>query len=313
MFSYINFLLGYLPLLFNDIFSQVILVTYVIYVSVTGLFSKLINSVTKGFLLTPSNKLGYRYNTTSLTTRLNTGVTHHLSTFFTNTSERANLGINYLHFFSKNLSQTNNNLNLLTNYLSVPRLTTTYLSPSMFINIDNLMYSTLKVRGGVTGLKKTFTEEEFLYIKSPNIDHRKVQNTQLNLNWLNHFTSTSIPLTRFNFNIIPNMSISKQQRWLVRNSLLNESVMSNSFLLTQTKKLLGSGLLDKNFSNKTLWLPTKLSKMSSSESVVYLNNLTRQLTNQNTQELFLGSSYLTSNSFKNLNFFENSRLWLFKK
>jgi hypothetical protein len=46
--------------------------------------------------------------------------------------------------------------------------------------------------------------------------------------------------------------MAKQQRWLTKNSLLNESIMPNSFLVTQSKKLIGLGFLDKDFTDKTL-------------------------------------------------------------
>jgi hypothetical protein len=119
--------------------------------------------------------------------------------------------------------------------------------------------------------------------------------------------------TTFNFNIENNLSIAKQQRWLVRNSLLTESIIPNSFLITQSKKLIGSGVLDKDFTNKTLWLPTKSSKLSSIESLTYFNNLSNQLFKNNFSKNYLNTNNLEQADFTNLNFFENSRLWLFKK
>jgi hypothetical protein len=89
--------------------------------------------------------------------------------------------------------------------------------------------------------------------------------------------------------------------------------MPNSFLITQSKKLLGSGFLDKNISDKTLWLPAKLSKLSSIESSTYLNNLSSQLFKTSVESNSFKVNNLNQAFLQNINFFENSRLWLFKK
>merc|ERR1711862_362104 len=89
--------------------------------------------------------------------------------------------------------------------------------------------------------------------------------------------------------------------------------MGNSFLITQSKKLIGLGFLDKDFADKTLWLPTKSSKLSSIESLNYFNNLSNQIFKKKIDKPFLQLNKLQQSEFINLNFFENSRLWLFKK
>jgi hypothetical protein len=107
--------------------------------------------------------------------------------------------------------------------------------------------------------------------------------------------------------------MAKQQRWLTRNSLLSESVIPNSFLITQAKKLIGQSTLNKDFTSKTLWLPTKSSKLSSIESSIYFNNINNQLFSTQRNDFFLKNNQLLQNNFDSINFFENSRLWLFKK
>jgi hypothetical protein len=71
--------------------------------------------------------------------------------------------------------------------------------------------------------------------------------------------------------------------------------------------------LNKDFTDKTLWLPTKLSKLSTTESYSYFNKLTNYYNNSNYSNKFLNSNELNSNNFNNLNFFENSRIFLVKK
>jgi hypothetical protein len=119
--------------------------------------------------------------------------------------------------------------------------------------------------------------------------------------------------SHFNFNLKTNLILAQQQRWFAKNSLLTESITHNSFLLTQAKKLIGSGTLDKDSSSKSLWLPTKSSKLSSIESSTYFNNLTRQLFKKTLETDYLHTNKLTHSFFNNLNFFENSRIFLLKK
>jgi hypothetical protein len=108
--------------------------------------------------------------------------------------------------------------------------------------------------------------------------------------------------------------MSKEQRWLVKNSLISEAVVNNSFLITQAKKLIGSGTLNKDYTSNTLWLPTKSSNLSTLESSIYFNNLSQNLfSNNGTKTPFLKLNNLTQSNFNNLNFFENSRLWTLKK
>jgi hypothetical protein len=117
----------------------------------------------------------------------------------------------------------------------------------------------------------------------------------------------------FNFNLENNLNVAKQQRWLVKNSLLTESIIPNSFLITQSKKLLGTGLVNKDFSNSTLWLPTKHSNLSSAESSIHLNNISNQLYQTVKPINHLKTNQILHSNFVNINFFENSRIWLFKK
>lgn len=52
--------------------------------------------------------------------------------------------------------------------------------------------------------------------------------------------------TLSNFNIYTNLGQSKQDRWLLRNSLLANSSSVDANAYTQTKKLLGTTALDAN-------------------------------------------------------------------
>jgi hypothetical protein len=151
--------------------------------------------------------------------------------------------------------------------------------------------------------KYDITKKESYYVDSKTYDFTKTKTTQITLNDIHKIGKTLNYPSHFNFNLKTNLILAQQQRWLAKNSLLTESITHNSFLLTQAKKLVGSGTLDKDSSNKSLWLPTKSSKLSSIESSAYFNNLTRQLFKKTSESDHLYTNKLTHSFFNNLNFF----------
>lgn len=149
------------------------------------------------------------------------------------------------------------------------------------------------------------------------INTNRIINNHLNLKSIHLYTNTHESLLQFDFNLINNINIGKEQRWLVKNSNLTEFLTKNNNSLTQSKKLIGQSYYSPNFINKNLWLPTKLSNMSNTETLSYINNL-----NNLTYPNLFGSSELNtskpanltrSQDLINLNFIENSRLWITKK
>jgi hypothetical protein len=124
----------------------------------------------------------------------------------------------------------------------------------------NFKNTTLRTKLNTNNLKSytpnniTLSESRYVYgtfdndINSAN----KNRTLSLSLDKLNRFLSKPKNPSNFDFNIENNLNISKQQRWLVKNSLLSESILNNSFLITQSKKLIGLGTLDKDYTSKTL-------------------------------------------------------------
>jgi hypothetical protein len=122
----------------------------------------------------------------------------------------------------------------------------------------------------------------------------------------------------FDLNLEKSLLNSKEQRWLVKNSLLTEFMVSNSYSLTQSKQLMGVLPYNSNFSIQNLWLSTKLFSSSSVESIMYANKWSNfsypTYTFLNSINFSFCKNFNNNYSnFINLNFFENSRLWLFKK
>jgi hypothetical protein len=183
------------------------------------------------------------------------------------------------------------------------------------ISSNGLLKSTLKYRSSNTfSNKNTLTLSESFYTGMASTTDFRIHNIQLSLNDIHRILKKNKYPNLFLFNLENNLNMAKQQRWFAKNSLLSESIIPNSFLVTQVKKLIGTGLLDNDFTNKTLWLPTKASKLSSVESFKYFSNLSGNIFSKDDFTLnHLQSNNLRQSFFKNINYFENSRLWLFKK
>jgi YHS domain-containing protein len=211
--------------------------------------------------------------------------------------------------FSKSLSQVKTHL-MFVDYYSHRNTNCNYHRL-----MTNTFYNTLisKTKSNISINNHNTTNSESYYVDPKGYDFSKTKTTQITLNDIHKMNKTVNYPSHFNFNLKTNLILAQQQRWLAKNSLLTESITHNSFLVTQAKKLIGSGTLDKDSSNKSLWLPTKSSKLSSVESSSYFNNLTRQLFKKNPETSYLYTNNLTHSFFNNLNFFENSRIFLLKK
>jgi hypothetical protein len=299
--------------LFNDLFSQIIVILYAAYVLVSKYINLFITRLGGNILPTVTpNPRSFSKKVVSDDGAAGTQSTT-LSKLFAKTIPSTPTKTNFLlGSFSKKLSVASQNISLTTNSIPVNSflfpLKTTSTGP------DNFNYSTIKLKKlKRVGMGKTLTDGESYYSFINISLNSKSHTTRTNLNSIYRISMLHKNLTFFNFNLENNINISKQQRWLVKNSLLSESIVPNSFLITQVKKLLGSGIFDKDFGNKTLWLPAKSSQLSSTESTIYLNNLKDHLFKNGSLSGFLQTNSLNQVNFSNLNFFENSRLWLFKK
>jgi hypothetical protein len=174
-----------------------------------------------------------------------------------------------------------------------------------------LIFKFLLIDNSTLNFIPKITASESIYSSNILKQKNKQFNASYNLNNLYKYTMASQLLNRYDFNLYINMVISKEQRWLNKNSLLTESLTKNSNLFTQSKKLLGLNPYSNTSTSKNLWLPTKLSNLNSTESLSYINNSINSLypslltKNHNYNILFNqdNSSFLL-----NLNFFENSRL-----
>ena len=297
-FAYINFFLGYIPLMLSDLISQVIFVTYLIYTLIIKFLYRACDTViSKNFLFLEKN-IPTKFNANSVKSVKNCET---LSALNYSASS-------VIPFLPKQIFSVQQKLLYLT-----PDYTIKYTPLSYLLTNQT---SILKLRDSISSkfrTKLTVTEQESKYLGLSNLNNFKVHNKVFSLNENNNFFRTINYPNNFNFNLQNNLNVSKQQRWLAKNSLLTESIMSNSFLITQSKKLIGLGFLDKDFASKTLWIPSKSTNLSAKESHNYFNNITNHLFTQNSISNFNYSNKNTAHHFNFLNFFENSRLFLVKK
>lgn len=302
LFSYVNFILGYIPLTLHEGWSQVLIYIYITHLFFTNLLLLFVNTITTKYLnlwSTSYSKLTYpskKQNSTSIQNKVNNLTIYNwLGQLYTTN----NVYLNVLNF-----SKTLSNLELNLNNLNTLPVVTSYsigTNTKLFSIGKNIKYPT----------KRLILDTETYYVNS--VDSLK--NTKTTLSAINSTTKKNKSLQPLNFNIISNLGNAKEQRWLVRNSLLSNGILTNSSLITQSKKIIGLGLYNKDLTTNSLWFPTKTSKTNPLETTNQLNSIVN-----NTQNDFSTINYLFHKNYNlhkstitTLNFFENSRLWLTKK
>jgi hypothetical protein len=151
---------------------------------------------------------------------------------------------------SKTLSKVRKDLSLVNSD------TVALSSTKNIINLNNLGYLTILTKvphkPNYLVISNSITSSESLYTRSSHLNNTRSHNSTLTLNELYTLTQSHQYPHTFNLNLKTNLDIANQQRWLTKNSLLTESIVNNSFLITQSKKLIGSGLLNKDFTNQNL-------------------------------------------------------------
>jgi hypothetical protein len=147
--------------------------------------------------------------------------------------------------------------------------------------------------------------------------------TSLNSEFVQQFDTESANLNKVgiynsalaitNLNTQDALKSSKQDRWLVRNSLLSENLVLNSSAFTQSKKLLGVNFLNSEAASKNVWNSTKINSLDSTSGTTFISNLQELFSNQPLHNDNLAQLNATDPNLVNFNFFENSRMWLVKK
>ena len=112
-----------------------------------------------------------------------------------------------------------------------------------------------------------------------------------------------------NLNIMNQLSLAKQDRWFLKNSLLGDSLTKSTSNFTQAKKLIASGSFANNTSNN-VWLSSKAGSLNSAEALNFAMAL-----NKSVSSSAVDLNTLSFNNINNsqINFFEDSRFFFSKR
>jgi len=127
----------------------------------------------------------------------------------------------------------------------------------------------------------------------------------LSLGELNSFVKNQHLLVASN-NFSHNLNVAKNDRWLLKNSLMGEDLVTNTYKYTQLKSLLGDNILSSKSSSSNVWLSTNFKNLNSlSQNLLIFNPI--EVTNS------LQSNPGSFTNLNNFNFFEDSRFFILKR
>ena len=136
----------------------------------------------------------------------------------------------------------------------------------------------------------------------------------LNNNMLQNLNNQRFGIILNNLNIYNNLTQSKQDRWLLKNSLLSNSSTVDLNAFTQTKKLLGMNLFESSNTSRNIWNSSKLTQLTQTEELQKLSIFQNFLGISQNQPLnSLNLLTETSSGLQGFNWFETSSLWTTKK
>lgn len=137
----------------------------------------------------------------------------------------------------------------------------------------------------------------------------------LDLNMIQRAGPFNSTATLSNFNIYTNLGQSKQDRWLLRNSLLANSSSVDANAYTQTKKLLGTTALDSKSTSANIWSSAKMSTLTQYSELSHLSSMQGLTAGFNGTVSGNVSQLLATlpSDLDSVNFFESSRMWTTKK
>lgn len=183
-------------------------------------------------------------------------------------------------------------------------------------------------RGSTTNLSlvNTFKMKTwFIIIKDSNVSHQSTLLTTDESSYIPVLNNKVLQLTlepskvaqlqknaQFipaNLNIMNQLSLGKQDRWFLKNSLLSDSLTKSSNNVTQSKRLLTTNYFDTKTSNN-VWLSSKFGGLNFTEANKLMGSIDRSL---NTSLGNLDNLSLSNIDNSSFNFFEDSRFFFSKR
>ena len=304
-FSVWDIALNQLLIFFNEIQSQAFAIMFSLLVLISA---KLKNAIPSKILKLFHTTLSVGNTKQEPKLNRNRGTSNCVTNKYALSAAPSNIKKNHIINALRDLSALQNSLT----QLKTPHRPNT-LSADLPVTLSDIEFVHILTTNSPRQLSLTNSESNYGKILTPD----KVFHTSLNLKNIQTHSNLHKSLTYFDFNLPVNINSGKEQRWLVKNSTLTEFLTKNTNIFTQSKKLLGLTNYDNNFSNKNIWLASKLSNLNNTESLSYINNLNNPLYPTTLSNSHRNSSTNTSplkaSNLLNLNFFENSRMWATKK
>ena len=122
-----------------------------------------------------------------------------------------------------------------------------------------------------------------------------------------------LPITFNNLNAKELLNTAKEDRWFLHNSLLNENFILNTNSYTQTKRLLGSNIINSSLASKNIWASSKISNLSTLKELKNLSALQNNIGSSNLSSTWTYTHNFLNPDLVNFEHFETSRMWLVKK
>ena len=188
------------------------------------------------------------------------------------------------------------------------------MQKSTKVHIDFLLYDLLDLNYSESGSWKPRQVFNNITNYQPNFNFDN-KSLAITLSDINELSNSKYNNALSNFNVFANLNQSKQNRWLLKNSLLSNSISSNFFHFTQAKALVGNSLYSSEGTSNNIWNSSKLSQLSSINELKTLSFfksnsfLNTNLYNSDTLKLTQNSP----STIHNFNLFEESQFWNVKK
>lgn len=171
-------------------------------------------------------------------------------------------------------------------------------------NVDYLIFFTNKNKFNLSSNKLgNFTNKDKLFYDCVNESQIfNVRHFKLNNNILK-----SLPFMfqkEFNAVIRQNLNLGRENRWLMKNSLLSYDIITKTLSTTHVKKLYGNAQFGANSAGSNIWASNRLGNSSNLQAT---NNISGSVAN------VLNTNMLNKSSLLHLDNLEESFLWLVKR
>jgi hypothetical protein len=147
------------------------------------------------------------------------------------------------------------------------------------------------------------SRDHLFYEPLDNSTLNNIRTLEVNTNWIKSLTFKH--QKEFLKIINQNLNIGKENRWLMKHSLLSHDVLKSAHSTTHLKKLYGTDMVSSSLASKNIWVSNRLN----SGQTLYNNALTSSMSSLKN----ISNSLLHTSASLNLNNLEESFFWLLQR